>query len=293
MDEDNAGPPNSPLRVLMTILVIIIIPLATGLFMAPRLVRQPKIGLIHLDYDIEAETVQEIQAQLAYAREDPAVKAVVLMINSPGGSAAYSEELFMDILNTREEMPVVASVDLLAASGAYYAAVAADEIYAKPTSSVGSVGVVAVLPGPVFIDDDLLTTGPYKTFGGTRDGMMRQIELAKFAFLEAVQAGRGERLQISPDQLSRAEIFNGTQAQALGLIDGLAASDEAVQQAAELAGIKNYQVVELLPLAIPETPEEDEDVGAYRPPLVDARRLWAPPQDLPAGLYYRLIVPSS
>jgi protease-4 len=182
-------------------------------------------------------------------------------------------------------------VDLLAASGAYYAAAAADEIYAKPTSSIGSIGVIAVLPGPVFIDEDLLTTGPYKAFGGTRDSFMRQMEISKNAFLEAVQIGRGERLKVEPALLSRAEIFSGAQAEAMGLVDGLLSGDEAIQRAAELAGIKNYQVVELSELAFPDEKNDEGAQEIHRSAVVDPRRLWAAPNDLATGLYYRYIVP--
>jgi protease-4 len=295
MEEENQRtdrPPNSPLQILMTILLIIIIPLALGLFLAPRLVSEPKIGVVRLNYDISGPSVQDLLSQFAYARRDDSIKAVVMYVNSPGGSAAYSEELFLDILNTRKEKPVIATVDLLAASGAYYAAAAADEIYAKPTSSIGSIGVIAVLPGPVFIDEDLLTTGPYKAFGGTRDSFMRQMEISKNAFLEAVRIGRGDRLAIEPEFLSRAEIFSGAQAEAMGLVDGLLSGDEAIQRAAELAGIKNYQVVELSDLALPDEKNNDETQEIYRSAVVDSRRLWAAPKDLPAGLYYRYIVPS-
>jgi len=294
MEEENhhnGRPANSPLGILMTILLIIIIPLALGLFLAPRLVSEPKIGVVRLNYDIVGLTVQDMLTQLAFAREDDSIKAVVMYVNSPGGSAAYSEELFLDILNTREEKPVIATVDLLAASGAYYAAAAADEIYAKPTSSIGSIGVIAVLPGPVFIDEDLLTTGPYKAFGGTRDSFMRQMEISKNAFLEAVQIGRGERLKVEPALLSRAEIFSGAQAEAMGLVDGLLSGDEAIQRAAELAGIKNYQVVELSELAFSDEKNDEGAQEIHRSAVVDPRRLWAAPNDLAAGLYYRYIVP--
>jgi protease-4 len=293
MAEENngAGPsPRSPLTIIMTILVIVVLPLVLGLFLAPRLVPEPKIGIIRLNYDILGETAQEMAAQLAYARSDPAVKAVVLAVNSPGGSAAYSEELFLDVLETRRHLPVVASVDLLAASGAYYVAAAADEIYAKPTSNVGSIGVIAILPGPVFLDDELITTGPYKAFGGSQDSTLRQIEMAKFAFLDAVQAGRGERLLAEPGQLSRAEVFSGVQAEELGLIDGLLSNEQAIQRAAELAGLSSYELVELLPLTFPDLfagPAAEN----YRPSAVDPGALWAPPHDLPAGLYYRYIEP--
>ncbi len=293
MAEENngAGPsPRSPLTIIMTILGIVVLPLAVGLYLAPRLVPEPKIGIIRLNYDIIGETAQEMAAQLAYAREDPAIKAVVVAINSPGGSAAYSEELFLDVLETRRQLPVVASIDLLAASGAYYVAAAANEIYAKPTSNVGSIGVIAILPGPVFLDDELITTGPYKAFGGSQDSTLRQIEMAKFSFLEAVQSGRGERLQAEAGQLSRAEIFSGVQAQEMGLIDGLLSNEQAIQRAAELAGLSDYQLVELLPLTFPEL-FAGSAAATYRPAAVDPGLLWAPPHDLPAGLYYRYIEP--
>jgi len=283
-------PTRSPLRFIATFLLIIIVPIAIGLYVAPRLVPEPKVGIVRLNLDINGETAFEVTEQLEYARDDDSIEAVVLVINSPGGSAAYSEELYLDVLNTREELPVVATIDLLGASGAYYMAAAADEIYAKPTSSVGSIGVIAFLPGPVFIEEDLLTSGPYKAFGGTRDGFVRQIEMAKFAFLEAIAAGRGERLATDLSQLARAEIFNGSQALEMGLIDGLLSGDEAVQRAADLAGLTDYETVELFPLTFPET-VAGGSAESYRPEVVNPQSLWAAPTNLPAGLYYRYVVP--
>ncbi|RMH00645.1 MAG: S49 family peptidase [Chloroflexi bacterium] len=284
------SPNQSPLRFILTLLFVVVLPLGVGLYAAPRVVPEPKIGILRLNYDIFSDTAFLFTEQLAYAREDDSIKAVVIVINSPGGSAAFSEELYLDVLHTREQMPVVASIDLLAASGAYYTAAAADEIYAKPTSAVGSIGVIAFLPGEVFIEEDVLTTGPYKAFGGTRDGTVRQIERAKFAFLEAVKAGRGDRLQITDEVLSRAEIYTGVQALEFGLIDGLMSNDEVIARAAELAGLNDYEVVELFPLVFGE---ENTPFVSYNPPPIDQERLWATPTDLPPGLYYRLIVPSS
>lgn len=283
------GPERSPLRLILQLLVVAILPLGIGLFIAPRIVPEPQIGIVRLSADIDGDSAFEITEQLAYARNNASVKAVVLVINSPGGSAAYSEELYLDVLNTRDKMPVVATVDLLAASGAYYMAAAADEIFAKPTSSVGSIGVIAFLPGDVFIEEEQLTSGPYKAFGGTRDGFVRQIERAKLAFLEAVASGRGVRLNADLDYLSRAEIFTGVQALELGLVDGLISGDEAIQKAAELAGVSDYQVVELFPLAFDAG--EGSSFVRYQPPPVDVPQLWAPPSNLAPGLYYRYVVP--
>jgi protease-4 len=288
MAQDNSQE-RSPLRFIVLLLFIIVLPSIAGVYIAPRIVPVPNVGIIRLSQDITGETAFEITEQLAYARNDRSIQAVVLILNSPGGSAAFSEELYLAVLNSRVDLPVVANIDLLAASGAYYMAAAADVIYAKPTSAVGSIGVISSLPGDVFIEEEQLTTGPYKAFGGTRDGFVRQMERAKFAFLEAVASGRGSRLQADLDFLSRAEIFTGVQALELGLVDDLVSSDEAIQAAAELAGLSDYEVVELFPLAF--------DVGLntslvrYQPPPVDVQKLWAPPTNLPPGLYYRYIIP--
>ncbi len=289
MAESN-GRNRSPLTLILLLLFVIVLPLALGLFAAPRLVSKPKVGIVRLSYDIFSTTAFEITEQLDYAREHNDIKAVVLIINSPGGSAAYSEELYLAVLNAREKMPVVASIDLLAASGAYYMAAAANEIYAKPTSNVGSVGVIASLPTEVYIEEDLLTTGPYKAFGGTRDGAVRQIERAKFAFLEAVSVGRGERLTISLDDLSRAEVYTGVQAWEYGLVDDLISTEEAIGRAADMAGVKNYDVVELYPLTFDL--DSGYFFGSYQPEPLDMQKLWQPPTDWPAGLYYRYIVPA-
>ena len=137
MDEYDDSIP-SPLRTALTVLLIVLVPLALGIFLAGRLLPRPQVGIIRLSYDIGSLSTYEIAEQLRVARENPAIQAVVVIINSPGGSAAFSEELFLDVLDTRRDLPVVASIDLLAASGAYYMAAAANEIYAKPTSAVGS-----------------------------------------------------------------------------------------------------------------------------------------------------------
>lgn len=273
--------------------------LAAGIYFAPQIVPAPKVGIVRLEYDIQSYSTAEITQQLAYAREHDDIHAVVLVINSPGGSAAYSEELYLDVLNTRNEMPILASVDLIAASGAYYMAAAAEEIYAKPTSFIGSIGVIASFGGPVFIDDQRLTTGPYKLFGGTSTGVVRQVEMAKHTFLDAVRIGRGDRLVASLEELSRAEVYSGVQALRMGLIDGLMGTDEVVQNAAALAGLRNYEVVDLYPLTFPP-PEPVESTETpvvraifrtpatnYQPEPLDMARLWEVPADLPPGLYYR------
>lgn len=287
MDEDRDRRV-SPLGSLLLFLLAIVLPLGLGIFLAPRAVPAPRVGIIRLYYDINPSTAQEFKAQLETARRDPSVQAVVVVIDSPGGTASDSEEIFLDMLATRREMPVIASVDFLAASGAYYIAVGADEIYAKTGSAIGSIGVIGVLPGPSFIEDDVYTTGPFKSSAFSRDARARQVETLKFSFLNAVSTGRGDRLQVDEDFLSRAEIYNGVQAMQYGMIDGVISTEEAVGRAAELAGLRNYETVELYELTYLS---EEEDAGTrYQPPVIDQERLWAMPADLAPGMYYRYMV---
>ena len=135
-------PERSPLRILLIILAVFVLPLALGLFFAPKIIPKPQIGIIRLGGEINGFSAFQVLEQFAYARDNQEVKAVLLMINSPGGLATASEELYLGILNARQEMPVVSSVDAVAGSGGYYAAAATNEIYAKPASVVGSVGVI-------------------------------------------------------------------------------------------------------------------------------------------------------
>ena len=279
---ENNGNGRSPLGVVLLFLLVIVLPLVLGIYWAPTMVPEPQVGIIRMYDPIDPFTAAVYKEQLTYARENDEIQALVLVINSPGGTASDSEELFLELLDIREDMPVVASIDFLAASGAYYTAVGADEIYAKTSSLVGSIGVRGSLIIPPFLDPTTITTGPYKDAGFTPDSYLRRIETLKFAFLDAVATGRGDRLEASTEFLSRAELFDGIRSQDMGMIDGIASTDDAIKRAAELAGLRDYQTVELFPLAFPS----DADADTYTPPVVDLNSLWVDPADLPPGFYY-------
>ncbi len=281
-DESTRAP--SPLGMLFTFFLVVVLPLALGLFLAPRLVPVPKVGILRMYYDINPDTALEFKQQMEYARNDRGIRAIVVVVDSPGGTASDSEEIYLEILKTRQQMPVLVTVDFLAASGGYFTAAAADEIYAKTSSLVGNIGVRSGLPVPPFLDPTTITTGPYKDTGLTVDGQIRRVESLKFTFLDAVATGRGERLTASLDFLSRGEVFNGVEAQDMGLIDGIASTEEVIDRAARLAGLNNYEQVELYPLTFFE---DEAQVAAYRPPTINLERLFARPTDLPPGIYYR------
>ncbi len=270
-------------RSIMLWLLVVVLPLAVGSCVAYVLVPAPKVGIIRLWTDINYWTAQEVLEQLAYAREDDTIKAVVIVLDSPGGEVSSTEDLYYSVLHTREEMPVVATVDYLAASGAYFVAAAADEIYAKPSSLVGNIGVIGFAWPVPYLEEEIITTGPYKAFGGTQAGRVRQMEIAKDSFLAAVEAGRGDRLEASLDYLSRGEVFSGIQALNLGMIDGLISTDEALARAAELSKLRSYETVDLWTLTYPDR----EPYAAYSG--ADGGQNWTAVDDLEPGLYFRYV----
>ncbi len=193
-----------------------------------------------------------IRDRLLKLADEAAVKGVLLTVNSPGGSVGASEELYQAVRKLREQKPVVVSMVDVAASGGYYAASAADQIYANPGTLVGSIGVI--LPGcynlrelfdRVGVQPQPLKTGPYKdTCSPDRPITPQERTLLETLlnstldqFVKDVAAGRGsERLsETQVRSLADGRIFNGTQAKASGLIDQLGTLDDATRALRQLA----------------------------------------------------------
>jgi protease-4 len=149
----------------------------------------------------------------------------------------------------REKKPVVVAVNGMAASGAYYLSANTDYIYVKPTSLIGNIGVISYLPPSPFIIEDIITTGPYKLWGSPRDGDMRQVEMIKQGFFEAVNLGRGDKLTAGPETIFSGQIWVGIEAVRLGIADEIGTEADAAQKAADLAEVANYEVTDLAQLA--------------------------------------------
>ncbi len=277
----------SLLKAAGVILLVVVIPLSVGYAASLWLVPTPQVAVIRIEGDIWGFYTAYISQALEEVGNDPAVGAVVLDIVSPGGEVSASEGLYFDILRLREKKPVVASLGELAASGAYYVASAAGEIYAKPASSVGNIGVISFLPMPDFMDEELITTGPFKLSGGPEAEYVRQMELLKDTFLAAILAQRGDRLTVGPEVLSRGEIYLGLQAQQMGLVDEIGSQTEAVAAAARQARLRHYRVVD----RTPELPEELSLFLSRYQGAVTAASVAALPENLPPGTYYRYVAP--
>lgn len=236
-----------------TVLLWLILPLVLGLLVA-ALIPQPVIGIISLNDAIYSYSAQAVIQQIDYAREHPEVRAVVLVLDSPGGTVVHTEAIYLELLKLRESKPVVVSIDGMAASGAYYLTAGSDYAFAKPTSMVGNIGVIGVLPDSPAIFEDVISTGPYKLWGSPRDTYMRQIEMIKQAFYDAVETGRGDRLQAGADVVLSGQIWPAASAYQIGLIDELGSQSDAVEKAASMARVGNYKVTDLYSLAVPQSP---------------------------------------
>lgn len=214
------------------------------------------IAVIHIEDTIQGGRVgsgspEYVLDQLDQALADDSVKAILLRIDSPGGTVAASQEITLAVRRAAEEKPVVTSVGDVCASGAYMVASQSDEIMASPGSTVGSIGVimevanVEELLNKIGVNFTTLTYGEYKDAGSMYRSLtetetaMLNAELTTIAdqFIADVAEGRG----MSEDEvreLATGWAWVGSEALDLGLIDSLGNYNDAVDRAAELGGIE-------------------------------------------------------
>lgn len=249
------------LRMVVIYVVIIAVALVAGYYLAVALVPTPKIAVLDLDTQVTTLLSELMYRQINHALEARDIKGVVLVINSPGGGASAGHDIYFQVRKLREEKPVVASVDIGAFSAAYQIAVAANEIYAKPASFVGNVGVVMGQPSPETLSEQYITTGPFKSTGASATGVLQKQDLLFDDFRDSVVAERSAApnpLKMSPEELSTGEIWVGIEAKEYGLVDELGSKLDAVEAAARLAGLKNYKVVSLREEYLTSLEEEEE-----------------------------------
>ncbi len=231
---------------LTSIPLLALLGLILGALISVPVIPRPSIGTIIISGSIVRQSyTDDILHMLSYARDESSIKAVVIKVDSPGGGASVTEQIYLDILRLRQQKPVVTSIGASAASGGYYIAVATNFIYAEPTSALGSVGAWMSLPSPERLDEDILTSGPFKVTGGSRRKAFGVLETFRQQFVAAVMSHRGERLKLSEVELSRAEIYTGIAGLRNGLIDDIGTSTNAIEKAASLAGVMNYNVIDI------------------------------------------------
>ena len=215
-----------------------------------------KVAVVEVEGIIGADSGRGLDTDgiirvLGEYRDDPAVRAVVLRINNPGGVVAPTQEIFNAVRRLREaKKPVVASLGSVAASGGYYVAVAADRIYASPGTLTGSIGVVMQLANlegllkKVGVEYVVVKAGAYKDVGNIARPMTpeeRRILQALLddvydQFVTAVAEGRGLDPQVVRG-FAEGRIYSGRQAQGLKMVDELGGLEEAIEAAAKMAGL--------------------------------------------------------
>ncbi len=204
--------------------------------------------------------------QLAEQREDPSVKAVVLRVNSPGGSALASEVIWREMELLRAEKPVVVSMGDYAASGGYYISAPADIILSNRTTLTGSIGVFGLmfnageaLEDKIGITFDVAKSASHADLGAVyrpmtaaeRDYMMGQVERTYSTFVNHVSQGRNMTFD-EVDAIGQGRVWCGADAEGIGLVDGMGTLSDAIDLAADRAGVADdYRVVEVVPAGDP------------------------------------------
>ncbi len=209
----------------------------------------PRVAVVELEGIIL--DVEDLLKDLKAYRENPLVRAVVLRINSPGGVVGPTQELHQAVLQVRKAgKPVVASLGAVAASGGYYVAVAADQIYANPGTLTGSIGVIMQLANvgellkKVGVNYVVVKAGQFKDIGNVSRTMSPEerrvlqtlLDDVHGQFVVAVANGR----KLNRNEVLRfadGRIFSGAQAKGLRMVDELGGFDDAVNGAARLAGL--------------------------------------------------------
>lgn len=196
---------------------------------------------------------------LVKASKDESVKALILRVNSPGGTVTASDILYHELraFKASKKIPVITSMMDLAASGGYYAAMASDTIFVHPSTVTGSIGVIMLtvnakgLLEKVGMEANAITSGPRKDMGSPFRTMTEEertifqgvIDSFYHRFLAVVQEGRP---QLSADQIRKladGRIYSGAQAKAAGLVDEIGYLDDAIELAKKKSGLTEARVV--------------------------------------------------
>ena len=208
-------------------------------------------GMVNKDHSIVANTVCKDLEELA---DDDDVKAVVLRVNSPGGSAYASEQIWNAVVQLKAKKPVVVSMGGYAASGGYYISCAANYIYSEPTTITGSIGIFGMFPDysgllteKLGIKFDEVKTNKFAAFGtparpfsAEEMSLLEQyIDRGYKLFRKRVADGR--RLPVEKvEEIAQGRVWLGNDALPIKLVDAIGSLDDAVKKAAELAKLKEY-----------------------------------------------------
>lgn len=200
---------------------------------------------------------EKVITDLRKLREDETIKAVVLRVNSPGGSAYGSEQIWHEVVLLKAKKPVIVSMGDYAASGGYYISCAADTIVADPTTLTGSIGIFGMFPNmqglltdKIGLHFDMVKTNRFSDMGDMtrpfnadeREAMQNYINNGYKLFVKRCADGRGMSTE-AIEKIAEGRVWTGEAAKELGLVDELGGLDRALEIAAQKVGIEAYSVV--------------------------------------------------
>jgi protease-4 len=199
----------------------------------------PSVAVVTLRGGTTDANVNAVRQDLREARTNESIEAVVLRVDSPGGPVDSSEEFYLAVNRTASEMPVVAYVEGTAASGGYYGIVPADEIVVKPSSNVGSIGVIVQAPLSLIEQveqqgETFVRSGPDKA-QVSKDGLREDIEVLQRSFVGTVMRHRGDQLSLSREEVANGNTYLGARATENGFADRIGDSELAIERAAALS----------------------------------------------------------
>ena len=216
--------------------------------------------------DVASIGSKTTSAAIKKAREDKKVKAIILRVNSPGGSALASDVIWRETKLAQKEKPLVVSMGDYAASGGYYIACAADKIIANPTTLTGSIGVFGMIPNMqnfyksnFGITVDTVKTNTYADMGTSRklstfekNKVQESIKNIYSTFISRVSDGRDMTTE-DVDAIGQGRVWSGYDAKDIGLVDLYGGLETAIVIAAELAEIEDFRVISLPKIEDPFT----------------------------------------
>jgi protease IV len=249
------------LLALITVIAVSMAAIVYGLGFGGNFGSSEKIAVIYVQGSMLTGNVpaglgyatsEEISENIHAAVADKSVKAIVLRINSPGGSPAAAQEITLEIEKAQEQgVPVIVSMGDIAASAAYYISAPADYIFANPSTNTGSIGVIWTFENMSTyyenegIDYYIAKSGEFKDMGGNWRGLTdEEKEYADTVVMESyeefvTQVAEGRNLSRSEvKDLADGRIYTGSKAKELGLVDDFGNLYDAIDKAAELGGIQ-------------------------------------------------------
>lgn len=205
--------------------------------------------------DGDGLTSKKICKYLHEARMDKDIKTIVLRINSPGGSALASDEIWREVSLANKKKKVIVSMGDVAASGGYYIAAPADVIFAQPTTITGSIGVFGVIPftgnmlqNKLGLTFDRASTNKHAVISTNRKlteeeftTIQNEVDVIYAQFLNRVSEGRGMTVE-AVNQVARGRVWTGADALKVGLVDKLGGINDAIRYAAKKAGVKDVKI---------------------------------------------------